>query len=115
MHASQRVALHQVAVLVCHVLDLVLADQAVAPDERGWRETPILDRPDLLVGGPDMAPHTPPRSEAPRGTRGAPRYTVGPCIVEEYDATCVVPPGARAALDAHGNIVIELAPEGAVI
>jgi len=29
--------------------------------------------------------------------------------VEEYDATCVVPPGARAALDAHGNIVIELA------
>jgi branched-chain amino acid transport system permease protein len=25
------------------------------------------------VGGPDMAPHTPLRSEAPRGTRGAPR------------------------------------------
>ncbi|MBI2216464.1 MAG: PEP-CTERM system histidine kinase PrsK [Candidatus Rokubacteria bacterium] len=24
-------------------------------------------------GGPDMAPHAPPRSEAPRGTRGAPR------------------------------------------
>jgi N-methylhydantoinase A len=32
----------------------------------------------------------------------------GPLIVEEYDATCVVPPGARAALDAGGNIVIEL-------
>jgi N-methylhydantoinase A len=29
--------------------------------------------------------------------------------VEEYDATCVVPPGARAELDAGGNIVIELA------
>jgi N-methylhydantoinase A len=53
----------------------------------GWRETPILDRPDLAE---------------PR---------VGPCIVEEYDATCVVPPGARAALDTSGNIVVELATE----
>jgi len=33
----------------------------------------------------------------------------GPCIIEEYDATCVVPPGASAALDALGNIVIDLA------
>ncbi len=33
---------------------------------------------------------------------------IGPLIVEEYDATCVVPPGARAELDAGGNIVIEL-------
>jgi N-methylhydantoinase A len=32
----------------------------------------------------------------------------GPLIVEEYDATCVVPPGARASLDAASNIVIEL-------
>ena len=32
----------------------------------------------------------------------------GPLIVEEYDATCVVPPGARAELDAAGNIVIAL-------
>lgn len=30
----------------------------------------------------------------------------GPCIVEEYDATCVVPPGWSAALDAQGNIVL---------
>jgi len=62
--------------------------------ELGWRETPIIDRPDLA-------------------RLGAGR--LGPCIVEEYDATCVVPPGARATLDGHGNIVIELAPEGAVI
>src|SRR5215813_14200783 len=40
----------------------------------GWRETPIIDRPALAT---------------PR---------VGPCIVEEYDATCVVPPGSRAML-----------------
>jgi N-methylhydantoinase A len=53
----------------------------------GWRETPILDRPDL----------------------GTPR--VGPCVIEEYDATCVVPPGARASLDGYGNIAIELGRE----
>src|SRR5262245_2683756 len=50
----------------------------------GWLETPIIDR-GALVGG---------------------RH--GPCIVEEYDATCLVPPDARAALDAWGNIVIDL-------
>jgi N-methylhydantoinase A len=64
----------------------------------GWHETPIIDRPDLPGGGPDTRP-----------------WMEGPCIVEEYDATCVVPPGARAALDAHGNIVIEISPEGRVI
>jgi N-methylhydantoinase A len=53
----------------------------------GWRDTPILDRPAL----------TTPRD--------------GPCVIEEYDATCVVPPGARATLDAYGNIAIELGRE----
>jgi N-methylhydantoinase A len=32
----------------------------------------------------------------------------GPLIVEEYDATCVVPPGTAARLDDFGNIVIRL-------
>jgi N-methylhydantoinase A len=54
--------------------------------ERGRLATPILRRRDLAT---------------PR---------VGPCIVEEYDATCVVPPDARAHLDAYGNIVIEVTP-----
>jgi N-methylhydantoinase A len=31
----------------------------------------------------------------------------GPCIVEELDATCILPPGASAELDAHGNILID--------
>ncbi|MGD9845723.1 MAG: hydantoinase/oxoprolinase family protein [Variibacter sp.] len=53
-------------------------------DEHGWQDTPILQRADLST----------PRS--------------GPIIVEEYDTTCVVPPGARALLDDGGNIVIEL-------
>ena len=32
----------------------------------------------------------------------------GPLIVEEYDATTVVPPGASARLDAGGNIIIDI-------
>ncbi len=52
----------------------------------GWMETPILRRTDLAI------------------------RRVGPAIVEEYDATCVIPPGAGASLDAGSNIVIELAP-----
>jgi N-methylhydantoinase A len=50
----------------------------------GWLDTPILRRIDL----------TTPRE--------------GPCIIEEYDATCVVPPGARASLDDLGSIMIAL-------
>lgn len=49
-----------------------------------WMKTPVLRRSDLAK----------------------PRH--GPLIVEEYDATCVVPPGARAELDGAGNIVIAL-------
>jgi N-methylhydantoinase A len=52
--------------------------------EVGWLDTPVLTRADLAT----------------------PRQ--GPCIVEEYDATCVVPPGARASLDAIGSILITL-------
>jgi N-methylhydantoinase A len=50
----------------------------------GWLETPVLQRSDLV----------------------SPRQ--GPCIIEEYDATCVVPPRAKAVLDAYGNILIDL-------
>ena len=32
----------------------------------------------------------------------------GPLIVEEYDSTCVVPPGACAERDGAGNIAITL-------
>ena len=57
--------------------------------EHGWQNTPILRRADLKVA------------------------QTGPCIVEEYDATCVVPPGARAHLDEFGNIVIDIAAPAA--
>ncbi|MEJ0068917.1 MAG: hypothetical protein WDO24_09560 [Pseudomonadota bacterium] len=52
----------------------------------GWLETPILRREDLASA----------RS--------------GPCIIEEYDATSVVPPRAEAVLDRWDNIVMTLAP-----
>jgi N-methylhydantoinase A len=58
--------------------------QAYFGPKTGWRAPPVLRRADLAT----------PRS--------------GPCIVEEYDATCVIPPQARAELDAFGNILIEL-------
>jgi len=36
------------------------------------------------------------------------RRCAGPLIVEEYDATCVIPPGGAASLDDRHNIVIDL-------
>jgi N-methylhydantoinase A len=50
----------------------------------GWIVTPILSRADLAAS------------------------REGPAVIEEYDATCVVPPGARAGLDAWGNIVMDV-------
>jgi N-methylhydantoinase A len=58
--------------------------QAYFGPEIGWLETPVLQRANLMT----------------------PRY--GPCIIEEYDATCIVPPNAEARLDAYGNIIIDL-------
>ena len=52
--------------------------------ENGWLQTPVI----------------------PRSVLVEPRR--GPCIVEEYDTTCVVPPGAAARLDDLGNIIITL-------
>ena len=54
-------------------------------DKTGWLETPVLDR-----AGLSATPHP------------------GPLIVQEYDATCLVPPGVAAALDDFGNIVLTL-------
>ena len=46
---------------------------------------PVIERGDL--------------SESPRE---------GPLIVEEYDSTCIVPPGCQVTLDGLGNIDIRL-------
>jgi N-methylhydantoinase A len=52
----------------------------------GIRATPVLDRFDLA------------RKEARRG----------PMLIDEYDATTLVPPGCSAQLDDFGNIVIRI-------
>ena len=54
-------------------------------DRGGWMETPVIHRAAL---------------------EGKPRE--GPLLIQEYDATCLVPPGSAAALDAFGNIRIAL-------
>ena len=53
----------------------------------GLLDTPVMARADLAGKAGEAVP--------------------GPLIIEEFDATCVVPPGARAQIDAHGNILIE--------
>jgi len=53
--------------------------------ELGWRTTPVVGRSDL--------------ADAPRP---------GPLVVEEYDATTVVPPGWSASLDDQANIRLRL-------
>ena len=52
--------------------------------EDGWLDIPVFGRDDLT----DIID--------------------GPAIIEEYDATCLVPPGTQASIDAHGNIVLQL-------
>lgn len=83
----------------------------------------------LARGEPEsaMQPGAPPADEATGGTTARRAYfgpdggwleavlygrsdlkesRQGPCIVEEYDATCVVPPGWSAVLDRFGNMVV---------
>ncbi|VWX61776.1 conserved hypothetical protein [Burkholderiales bacterium 8X] len=52
-------------------------------DRWGWQEAPVVRRPGL----------------AP---------TIGPLIIEEYDTTIVVPPGAEVRLDSTGSLRIDL-------
>ena len=60
--------------------------QAYFGPEHGWVKAPVIRRADL-------------------GHDGA----VGPAILEEYDTTVVIPPGAKAVLDAFDNIHIDVA------
>jgi N-methylhydantoinase A len=50
--------------------------------QQGWQEAQVVNRSALKM----------------------PRR--GPCIVEEYDATCLIPPGWSARLDEFGNIAM---------
>ena len=50
----------------------------------GWIDTPVVARSALACGAE------------------------GPLIVEEYDSTCLVPPGVRVELDPRGNLLLSL-------
>jgi N-methylhydantoinase A len=52
--------------------------------DKGWLDTPVVTRSALTKG------------------------RMGPLIVEEYDATCVLPPQTTICVDDYGNILIEL-------
>jgi len=58
--------------------------QAYFGPAHGWQEARVVNRADLA------------------------EVRQGPCIVEEYDSTCVVPPGTAACLDGFGNIVVNV-------
>lgn len=51
----------------------------------GWTTTPVIDRAGLAAGG-----------------------RVGPLIVQEYDATCLVPVGVTATVDGFGAIRLDI-------
>lgn len=51
----------------------------------GWTDTPVIGRAALPTGG-----------------------VRGPLIIQEYDATCLVPPGVIAAIDDFGNMRLTL-------
>jgi N-methylhydantoinase A len=53
---------------------------------RGGVATPVLSRAGLAAAG----------------------ATAGPLIVEEYDSTTLIPPGATAHVDAHHNIIVSM-------
>ena len=70
--------------------DIVIAEprrRAYFGATHGWLQAHVLNRSDLKTAH------------------------AGPCIVEEYDATCLVPPCWTARLDAHGNIELRPAAE----
>jgi len=62
--------------------ELQLPRQVYFGPAHGRIETPVIDRPALT------------------------EPVAGPVIIEEYDSTCIVPPGWSASMDPSGNIVL---------
>jgi N-methylhydantoinase A len=106
-HRAEAAAVESVALRVAGQVEATDALQAIAPRRAtrpdtavpftrlayfgrsaGQVRTPIVGRADLVEG-----------------------WRAGPLIVEEYDSTCVVPPGWRARCDRFGNIEIVVVPE----
>jgi N-methylhydantoinase A len=94
-----------VELVAIQVIGHGLGDGSTVPQRvQPSRATPALGKPRRAYFG---AKHgwlqTPVRRRADVATPSA-----GPLIIEEYDATCLIPPGARASLDPSANIVIDV-------
>ncbi len=83
--AGRDVSIMSRAASGCAAATAVRPRRAYFGPAAGHCDTPVITRRDLEV-------------EARRG----------PLIIEEYDATCVVPPDATASLDQYGNINIHI-------
>ena len=82
---------------------------------RGTPDRPRLPEriPPAAANVPAQPPRLVPGCRLDRDAGGGSRRAVrrartGPLIVQEYDATCLVPRGATAALDAFGNVRVTL-------
>jgi len=56
-----------------------------------------------FIDGKELRVQVYQRSELPAGAR-----LRAPCIVTEYSATTLIPPGARAKVDEYGNLILVL-------
>jgi N-methylhydantoinase A len=68
----------------CPQASKVVKRRAYFGPVNGWRNVPVYSRADLKT------------------------KRKGPCVIEEYDATCIVPIGATACLDRFGNLLMDL-------
>jgi len=76
----------------------VVASSMCSEFQSAWFFSVHGDRPCVIVSQPALArPSCISCGATPRP---------GPLLLDEYDATTLVPPGCAARLDAHGNIVI---------
>ena len=60
--------------------------EAYFPECEGFADTPVYERYALFAGN----------------------VLDGPAIVEERESTTVLPPGTRAGVDEHGNLLVRL-------
>jgi N-methylhydantoinase A len=92
------------------LVSLEIVGLGITKTPRGAAAATASLAPDIVIANPRRAAYFGPGSgwlDAELFNRSDLRTSrPGPCIVEEYDATCLVPPGWNARLDPHGNIAI---------
>src|SRR5699024_10572632 len=71
----------------------------------GTLDEALLGTHDVVFDA-DGRPETHPTPFYNRGLLTAGQRIEGPCVLEQYDSTTVVPPGFTATIDEHGNVVI---------